>query len=368
MKNKKLLAVIAAVLCSVETIAVPSMLTTSAESMDRTQNYDSSLVLNPEIAEVSRKISNYMYTNNIAGYSSLNPEKLIEVVCTNSDDLENVRNFAKENNLNENLIIFTLDETYDTTMTDGSDFTPVTNDELEKLLLTRDTLAQFLSEQNFIDETAYASLKWNRHSVELFTKTQAVYDAVTNFIGENGIEETLVDVILAPEYDYRVPTGGQKGFDEVNVIVADGYFALKSFLKENEILSNIYLTTGLDESHPDVPYTCVEIYVKEQSDEDTIRNYMTENYFWQDVVKISVVSDFSENPENNVQNKDFVYLNGDSNDDGQFGITDVIKLQRYILAADTLYERQAYASDLNNDGNVNVYDLCLTKKKLIYNE
>lgn len=175
-------------------------------------------------------------------------------------------------------------------------------------------------------------------------------------------------MILSPEHDYEIITGGQKDIDEVNTIVADEYITLKTFLKENEILSNIYLTTGLDEKYPDTPYTCVEIYVKDQSDEDAISNYMTENYFWQDVVKISVVSDFSENPENNVQNKDFVYLNGDSNDDGQFGVTDIIKLQRYILATDTFYERQAYASDLNNDGNVNVYDLCLAKKKLIYNE
>lgn len=365
MKNKKLLAVISAILCGLEIMAVPNMLTTSAESTDRTQNHDSSLVLNSDIAEISMKFSNYMYTNKVAGYSALTEDNLTEVVCTNADDLEKARNFAQENNFNENLIIFTLDETYDMTMTDGEDFSPVTNEELETLVLTAKALSAFVFEN---EDSADTSLKWGRHSVMLFVKTQAVYDKAVSFLTENGIEPSLVDVIISPEHNYEIIIGGQKDIDEVNTIVADEYITLKTFLKENEILSNIYLTTGLDEKYPDTPYTCVEIYVKDQSDEDAIQNYMTENYFWQDVVKISVVSDFSENPENSVQNKDFIYLNGDSNDDGQFGITDVIKLQRYILAADTLYERQAYASDLNNDGNVNVYDLCLAKKKLIYNE
>ena len=70
---------------------------------------------------------------------------------------------------------------------------------------------------------------------------------------------------------------------------------------------------------------------------------MEENHYWQDVVAVTVQSDLSANPDSTIHNKAYVCLAGDSNDDGKFAIADVIKLQKCLLTADTMYEREAIA-------------------------
>ena len=112
----------------------------------------------------------------------------------------------------------------------------------------------------------------------------------------------------------------------------------------------------------------MEIYVKAQEDAAALKAYMDANYYWQDVVEVTVQPDLSVKPDSTIRNKAYICLAGDSNDDGKFGISDVIKLQKYLLAADTMYERQGYASDLTGDGVVDVFDLCLSKRKLIYSK
>ena len=100
-------------------------------------------------------------------------------------------------------------------------------------------------------------------------------EELSAYITENGISENLVDIIIAPEYDYRIPDGGQKEPDEVNTIVVDGYFALKEYLKSNEILSNIYLTARQNERSPEVYNSIVEITVKTQEDSDAIKKLIS---------------------------------------------------------------------------------------------
>lgn len=105
--------------------------------------------------------------------------------------------------------------------------------------------------------------------------------------------------------------------------------------------------------------------MKSQEDADTLKAYMEENHYWQDVVAVTVQSDLSANPDSTIHNKAYVCLAGDSNDDGKFAIADVIKLQKCLLTADTMYEREAFASDLTDDGRVDAADLTIQKQQLM---
>lgn len=245
--------------------------------------------------------------------------------------------------------------------------TPVTNDELEELLKITGELNTYLYERGYIEECGYASLRWRKHSVWLAVQSEAIADELTAYIEENEIPEDLVDIIIAPEYDYRIPDGGQKEPDEVNTIVVDGYFALKDYLKSNEILSNIYLTARQNEISPEVYNSIVEIAVKTQEDSDAIKKYMLDNYFWDAVVNITVTPDLSESPDDfsYCMGMDYVCLSGDTNDDGEYNVLDAVKLRNYLLGSSDLNKRQFTASDLNNDGEINIADYCMSKNNLV---
>lgn len=367
MKKTKIIAALAAMMCCVTSVSAPSSAIASvAESSDRDQVYDSSLVLDGEIANTLQALNRYLWDNQIKAYTVLKEGRdKIGVIGDTFEALEPVKAFVRENGLNESLIEYGV-ESFENLVPDGEEtITPVTNEELETLVTAMQNLNTFLNESGYLDDSAYAALYWGKHSIECFVKTYAVHDAVIQFMKENEIAETLVDVIVSPECDFHVGDGGQRSYDEVNTIVADEYISLKNYLNDSGILSNIYLTTKQDKTYPDVSYTCVEIYVKTQEDANAMKAYMTESSYWQDVVEVTVQPDLSATPDSTIHNKAYVCLAGDSNDDGQFGISDVIKLQKWLLTADTMYERQGYASDLTGDGRVDVFDLCLSKRKLI---
>ncbi len=241
------------------------------------------------------------------------------------------------------------------------------NDSLETLLTVLKELNKNLYRSGFTDKSAYASLCWGQDSIQCYVKDSSVRDEVADFIKDNDIDRKLVDIIVSPDYDFCVPTGGNRSYDEVNTIVADEYFSLKKYLNENNVLSNVYLTQKCSEERPDAPYSCVEIYVKTQEDADTLKAYMDENYYWSAVIDVTVKPDLSGDTDSTIYNKDYICLSGDSNDDGEFGVADTIKLQKFVLAADTPTEREGAASDLTNDGSVDVFDLVLSRQKLVNN-
>ncbi len=73
------------------------------------------------------------------------------------------------------------------------------------------------------------------------------------------------------------------------------------------------------------------------------------------VKKVSVVSDNTT-------------LMGDVNADGEFGIADVILLQKWLLAVPNTDLVNWKAADFCNDNKLDVFDLCLMKRALIYGE
>ena len=371
MKKTRMIAVVAAIMCCVTSVSAPSMaLASGAETENRDKVIERSLILPEDIAYIHDTLSTYLWdketnTRTMDAFIELDKDKRIIVVADNKDVLAAVKTFIKEKELDESLIGYRI-ESFEDMVPDGYTVdTPVTNDELETLVNTLQALNIYLYEKRFIDNSAYASLYWGKHAIECYAQSYAVEYEIKQFMKENDIDENLISVIVAPEVDYREPTGGQRSYDEVNTIVASEYITLKKYLSNNGILSNVYLTTKGELDFPKVPYSCVEIYVRSQEDADKLKNFMEENYYWQDVVEVTVQTDLSADTDSTIHNKDYICLDGDSNDDGEFGIADVIKLQKCILTADTMSEREAIASDLINDDRIDVFDLVMSRRKLI---
>ncbi len=61
------------------------------------------------------------------------------------------------------------------------------------------------------------------------------------------------------------------------------------------------------------------------------------------------------------------YLLGDVNSDNMFNITNVVKLQKWLLGNTNTVLMNWRATDLCGDGVLNAFDLCLMRKALIEN-
>ena len=371
MKKRRFFAAITAAMCGICAASAPNMaLASSAEPENRDKVIEQSLILPEETVRTDKALKDFLWdsetnTRKINAYTALKSDhKTIEVHSVEPAIIEIVKEYAKGNNLNEDLIEYVIDMEEEQ-LSGGETAVPVTNDELETLVTILQTLNSYLYDKGFIDNSAYASLYWGKHSIECYAQSYEVEYEIKQFMIENDIDENLISVIVAPEADYREPSGGQRSYEEVNTIVAGEYITLKKYLSDNDILSNVYLTTKSELDFPKVPYSCVEIYVRSQEDADKLKNYMEENYYWQDVVEVTVQPNLSTVPDSTIHNKEYICLDGDSNDDGEFGIADVIKLQRCILTADTMSEREAIASDLINDDRIDVFDLVMSRRKLI---
>ena len=59
-------------------------------------------------------------------------------------------------------------------------------------------------------------------------------------------------------------------------------------------------------------------------------------------------------------------IEGDVNGDGEFNISDAVLLQKWLLAVPDSHLANWKSADLCNDNKLDVFDLCLIKRKLIY--
>lgn len=57
--------------------------------------------------------------------------------------------------------------------------------------------------------------------------------------------------------------------------------------------------------------------------------------------------------------------NGDCNGDGEFNVSDVVLLQKWLLAVPDTHFSDWKAADLCKDDKLDVFDLCMMKRKLI---
>lgn len=81
---------------------------------------------------------------------------------------------------------------------------------------------------------------------------------------------------------------------------------------------------------------------------DIVRRFLKSRYLWL-----------------NSEWKQYYTVRGDTNSDREFDIADLVMLQKYILNIGDLTDWKA--ADLCKDNEINVFDLCVMKKELIYN-
>lgn len=59
------------------------------------------------------------------------------------------------------------------------------------------------------------------------------------------------------------------------------------------------------------------------------------------------------------------FIAGDINDDGSFNVSDLVLMQRCLLAAPDAELANWHAGDLCEDGRLDGFDLCLMRRMLI---
>lgn len=129
-----------AAMCGICAASAPNMAFASgAEIENRDKVIEESLILPEDIAYISETLSTYLWdketnTPTMDAFIELDKDKKIIVVADNEEILANIKAFVKEKALDESLIGYRVED-FEAMVPDGYTVeTPVTNDELEKLL------------------------------------------------------------------------------------------------------------------------------------------------------------------------------------------------------------------------------------------
>ncbi|SFX83337.1 RICIN domain-containing protein [Ruminococcus sp. XPD3002] len=67
-----------------------------------------------------------------------------------------------------------------------------------------------------------------------------------------------------------------------------------------------------------------------------------------------------------IEVKPYSNVEGDCNNDGKFNVSDVVLLQKWLLAVPDTHFENWKAADMCEDDRLDVFDLCMMKRKLIY--
>ena len=81
-------------------------------------------------------------------------------------------------------------------------------------------------------------------------------------------------------------------------------------------------------------------------------------------IGVSVDKDGNGTYESTIAKSGRSSVYGDVNLDGELKVSDIVLLQKYLLSAETLTKYQYETADLNKDGKVDTFDLCLIRKAL----
>ena len=129
------------------------------------------------------------------------------------------------------------------------------------------------------------------------------------------------------------------------------YFNTELFKADGDLEDGAYIVKAYEQDFEEYGIK-TQVLVSSTIDDTTLLNYkglyenLEEEYEWD-----------SKN----------TYKVGDVNLDGSVSVSDVIYLQRYILAIDKFKKENFYIADMNGDSSVNIFDLALLKRELINN-
>ena len=172
-------------------------------------------------------------------------------------------------------------------------------------------------------------------------------DKSVEFCGENS--DYTLSIVANDEYHptdwYKIEVSGYNA-DFVKLSIAkDGYIISGNALKEGLFIT---ASNRTEEAKINLITNAESVYIYE--------------------IDIHTIGVKLDQDGDGIYESDFLpsYL-GDVNLDGNIGVVDVVTLQKYLHTTKTFTKEQFIASDLNQDGIVNIFDLAILKQKVIKN-
>lgn len=91
------------------------------------------------------------------------------------------------------------------------------------------------------------------------------------------------------------------------------------------------------------------------------------NYYGEQTLRVEAIDPDRNTSINISKDVTIGFLQGDCNNDGEFSLSDVVFLQKWLLAVPDTELANWQAADLCEDGRLDVFDLCLMKRMLVEN-
>lgn len=181
-------------------------------------------------------------------------------------------------------------------------------------------------------------------------------DCIESVKIDDGIEEigvsafeycTSLNAVVLPENAYIYHNAFRNCPKLMNIYIPRGIKLEEHIVNEK----NAYTVFG----YLDVPiYTGSDAVVEEKNHNFEISGY---SYTSAEIYAKENGFSFIELTDDNAS--------GDVNDDGSFGVNDVVMLNKWLLAVPDTHLNNWKAADYNNDNRLDVFDLCLMKRALI---
>ena len=164
-------------------------------------------------------------------------------------------------------------------------------------------------------------------------------------------------------------------------VLDKAYSMLKQFITEQKekgnsafSLTNVYSQEELTDGSGNIPEAfkdkvVVEYYYSDKEEFlKAVNEFMKNNNIDESLVFIVELQDFVENNDYTFEEKtnSDEFMMGDVNNDGAFNVSDVVLLQKWLLAVPDTHLANWKAVDFCEDNKLDVFDLTLMKRALIY--
>lgn len=174
----------------------------------------------------------------------------------------------------------------------------------------------------------------------------------------------LTEIARGYKYSFVVDDGGFTYFWDWKAGGTNITKVITSFYWNNPYSGKQSITFKKDDILGTCVYSPLAIVHTDENDKLFVETKSGEKNYFSDIVEIIINGvTFSKEIGNIWEDSEpIVYLEGDTNNDGSFNISDIVMLQKWLLDADNTELSCWQAVDVCKDGEINVFDLCMMKK------
>jgi hypothetical protein len=286
-KTKKYLA---ALMAAVMTAASSALMPVMADGENRDNVYDSSLILSDDTISTDKAINAFLWdsetnTRNINAYTALNSDhKTIEVHSVEPAVIEAVKEYVKANAINEELIMYVIDE-------EEEQLTGTYFDELPSSDSTQEAALRFML-TNYINDNNIDAWIYDKEStpdgiifIGYYRKNENIPLDIINQVEKKGFDPQLVNFVKEDhEKDGLI--------EDIDVIKR----LINWYISENKLNAGIVpefeLLDGLGSNALYVEYTAEKTDIPEK-----LAAYIKDRKIDPDLVKTGVSGSFSKQNE-----------------------------------------------------------------------